>query len=82
MVKSNTICYDLALLPDGLGVEYMIGIMKTEKIIFYDSKLTDKKPYIINEDEEFNKILLDISSIEGKARYDEIMKLKQQEDGK
>ena len=79
-ITPNTVIMNIRLIPDNMSIEEALQIADEHKILFYDSKLTDEKPRIINENEDMDKILLDVSSLEGKAKYDEIMKLKQQED--
>ena len=80
-ITSNTVIMNLRLIPDNMSIEEVLQIADEHKILFYDSKLTDEKPRIINENADMDKILLDISSLEGKAKYNEIIKLKQQDNG-
>ena len=79
-ITPNTVIMNIRLIPDNMSIEEVLQIADEHKILFYDSKLTGEKPRIINENGNMDKILLDISSLEGKAKYDEIMKLKQRED--
>ena len=79
-ITPNTVIMNIRLIPDNMSIEEALQIADEHKILFYDSKLTGEKPRIINENGNMDKILLDISSLAGKAKYDEIMKLKQRED--
>ena len=84
METKGVICIDLTLVPDGWGLEKLILIARDYNYLFYDSynavKLGCPKPYpyMINPEEPMDKILVDLSTEEGKKIYAEIqLKLNQ-----
>ena len=84
METKGVICIDLTLVPDGCGLEKLILIARDYNYLFYDSynavKLGCPKPYpyMINPEEPMDKILVDLSTEEGKKIYAEIqLKLNQ-----
>jgi hypothetical protein len=78
-MKNNIICYNLGICPEGLSLTTILEISEKGYLI-YDSTLVSKKhclknyPYVINKDKTFNKILVDISTEEGKEIYNKIKK--------
>ena len=84
METKGVICIDLALVPDGWDLEKLILIARDYNYLFYDRynavKLGCPKPYpyMINPEEPMDKILVDLSTEEGKKIYAEIqLKLNQ-----
>ena len=68
---------DLSIIPDGWGLEKLILIARDYNYLFYDSyraiRLGCPKPYpyMINPDEPMDKVLVDLSTEEGKKIYDQ-----------
>lgn len=84
METKGVICMDLSIIPDVWDLEKLILIARDYNYLFYDSynaiKLGCPKPYpyMINPDEPMDKILVDLSTEEGKKIYAEIqLKLNQ-----
>ena len=84
MENKGVICMDLTIIPDGWDLEKTLKIARDYNYLFYDScraiRLGCPKPYpyMVNPDEPMDKILVDLSTEEGKKIYAEIqLKLNQ-----
>jgi len=82
MDTKGIMVYDLVQIPECLSIDDIIEITKKTNFLFYDSTPTSKinpsgKPHMINPEEPMEKILIDVSTEEGKKIYEEItLKLK------
>lgn len=77
MNTKGIICINLDIIPDGWSADQLIAIAKETNYLFYDNYRTrkqgfDSKPYMLDPNEPMDKILIDISSEEGKKIYEEI----------
>lgn len=79
-MNNQLICYDLGLVPDGLSMDQLLYLAKETEYLVYDSYKARQNgnlkpyPYMLNPEEKETKILIDISTPEGKSIYEEIIK--------
>lgn len=77
---NQLICYDLEIVPDGLEMNKLLYLAKETGYLIYDSFQARRNgnakpyPYMLNSEEKMTKILIDISTPEGKSIYKEVIK--------
>jgi hypothetical protein len=86
MGKKQIICIDVDSVIDGWTIDKTVSIAEHYGYLFYDSHNTRKsgidiKPYMIDPDEVMDKILVDVSTEEGKKIL-ELYNIKYKEDFK
>ena len=66
--EKGILVIDLILIPDYMDIEDWMNILNKHKMVFYDSTLAPeaKPPYVL--DGEIDKIMVDISTKEGKEK--------------
>ena len=72
----GVIVYDVTLLPHGWTLETLSHVIKEHSIIFYDSSIAPPSalpPYQLDK-KPTDKVLVDISTKEGRKRFEEIKK--------
>jgi hypothetical protein len=52
MASKRILGYDRALLPDDMTIKEVIDKYKSEGIVYYDSKGTNKIPFLYNREDE------------------------------
>lgn len=73
----QVLCYDLNLVPQQINIDELFHIAEKTNYLFYDSfeaiRLGCPKPYpyMIDNSEPF-RILIDVSTEEGKKIYDKV----------
>jgi len=85
-MNKKIICIDVDSIIDGWDVNKTLEIAEHYGYLFYDSYRTRKsgfdiKPYMIDPDEVMDKVLVDVSTEEGKKTL-ELYNLKYKEDFK
>jgi hypothetical protein len=79
METKDVICYDIVLKPKQIELEKLLWIMKESNFLFYDSyeSITNgyesKPPYML-DGSDMTKVLIDVSTSEGKEIYERVIK--------
>ena len=79
METKGIICYDLILRPKDIEVTTIFDIAKKTNYLFYDSFESNQNgyntrpPYLL-DGTEMDKLLVDISTKEGKKIYKDVIK--------
>ena len=79
-MNNQLICYDLEVVPDGLSIDNLLYLAKETGYLVYSSFQARRNgnpkpyPYMLNSEEKETKILLDISTPDGKTIYEKIIK--------
>jgi hypothetical protein len=79
MSNKGIICCDMLLMPKYISIEDIFNIMDKKNILFYDSfearQVNSPKPYpyILNGNKS-SKVFIDVSTEQGKAIYEKIIK--------
>jgi hypothetical protein len=83
MKNKGIICYDVLLVPHFLMAEEVFKIAKETGYLFYNSfeaiKMKSPKPYPYMLEGDMDKILVDVSTKEGKEIYDKLLNLEENE---
>jgi hypothetical protein len=79
METKGIICYDLVLRPQDIEITTIFDIARKTNFLFYDSYEFSKygynaKPPYLLDGTEMDKLLVDISTKEGKKIYKEVIK--------